>query len=147
MENAGLFMALQPRIIACGKSMAAFSMAVRFLTGPAVMAASSIAVGLRGVLLHVAIVQASSLKHQIRRPTYYSIQTSTSSVSNSLLVYIFRRLFRRESSLLSSPRNTTFIPTSSAPGGFESAAPPRPFSLIFALLLLIMHHQLKAQTN
>jgi auxin efflux carrier family len=53
----GLFMALQPRIIACGNSVAAFAMAVRFLTGPAVMAAASIAVGLRGVLLHVAIVQ------------------------------------------------------------------------------------------
>jgi hypothetical protein len=32
-------------------------MAVRFLTGPAVMAAASFAVGLRGTLLHVAIVQ------------------------------------------------------------------------------------------
>ena len=32
-------------------------MAVRFLTGPAVIAATSIAIGLRGVLLHVAIVQ------------------------------------------------------------------------------------------
>ncbi|XP_051138564.1 probable auxin efflux carrier component 1b [Andrographis paniculata] len=59
MFSLGLFMALQPRIIACGKSVAAFSMAVRFLTGPAVMAAASIAVGLRGVLLHVAIVQAA----------------------------------------------------------------------------------------
>ncbi|KAL8153558.1 hypothetical protein V2J09_011318 [Rumex salicifolius] len=56
---AGLFMALQPRIIACGNSVATFSMAVRFLTGPAVMAAASIAVGLRDVLLHVAIVQAA----------------------------------------------------------------------------------------
>lgn len=53
----GLFMALQPRIIACGNRVAAFAMAVRFFTGPAVMAAASIAVGLRGVLLHVAIVQ------------------------------------------------------------------------------------------
>lgn len=53
----GLFMALQPRIIACGNSTAAFAMAVRFLTGPAVMAAASIVVGLRGTLLHVAIVQ------------------------------------------------------------------------------------------
>ncbi|KAF9592965.1 hypothetical protein IFM89_019269 [Coptis chinensis] len=56
-NEPGLFMALQPNIIACGKSVATFSMAVRFLTGPAVMAAASIAVGLRGVLLHVAIVQ------------------------------------------------------------------------------------------
>ncbi|GER51912.1 auxin efflux carrier [Striga asiatica] len=59
MFSLGLFMALQPRIIACGKSVAAFSMAIRFLTGPAVMAAASIAVGLRGVLLRVAIVQAA----------------------------------------------------------------------------------------
>ncbi|KAI5663833.1 hypothetical protein M9H77_23156 [Catharanthus roseus] len=59
MFSLGLFMALQPRIIACGKSIAAFSMGVRFLTGPAVMAAASIAVGLRGTLLHIAIVQAA----------------------------------------------------------------------------------------
>ncbi|KAK4362055.1 hypothetical protein RND71_017296 [Anisodus tanguticus] len=59
MFSLGLFMALQPRIIACGNSVAAFAMAVRFLTGPAVMAAASIAVGLRGTLLHVAIVQAA----------------------------------------------------------------------------------------
>lgn len=54
-------MALQPKIIACGKSVATFAMAVRFLTGPAVIAACSIAVGLRGVLLHVAIVQVNLL--------------------------------------------------------------------------------------
>ncbi|EPS70360.1 auxin efflux carrier [Genlisea aurea] len=59
MFSLGLFMALQPRIIACGKTLAIFSMGVRFLTGPAVMAAASVAVGLRGVLLHVAIVQAA----------------------------------------------------------------------------------------
>ncbi|KAK8948801.1 Auxin efflux carrier component 1 [Platanthera zijinensis] len=59
MFSLGLFMALQPRIIACGNNVAAFSMAVRFLAGPAVMAAASIAVGLRGVLLHVAVVQAA----------------------------------------------------------------------------------------
>ncbi|XP_057984280.1 probable auxin efflux carrier component 1b [Malania oleifera] len=56
---AGLFMALQPRIIACGNTIAAFAMGVRFLTGPAVMAAASIAVGVRGTLLHIAIVQAA----------------------------------------------------------------------------------------
>ena len=53
----GLFMALQPKIIACGSSIAAFGMAVRFLIGPAVMAAASIAIGIRGILLHVAIIQ------------------------------------------------------------------------------------------
>lgn len=59
MFSLGLFMALQPKIIACGQRVATFSMAVRFLTGPAVMAATSIAIGIRGVLLHVAIVQAA----------------------------------------------------------------------------------------
>ncbi|XP_075634256.1 auxin efflux carrier component 4-like [Castanea sativa] len=59
MFSLGLFMALQPKIIACGNSVASFAMAVRFLTGPAVMAAASIAVGLRGRLLHIAIVQAA----------------------------------------------------------------------------------------
>ncbi|KAK7379922.1 hypothetical protein VNO78_34198 [Psophocarpus tetragonolobus] len=59
MFSLGLFMALQPKIIACGNSVATFAMAVRFLTGPAVMAAASIAVGLRGNLLRTAIVQAA----------------------------------------------------------------------------------------
>ncbi|KAL9442304.1 hypothetical protein AB3S75_020745 [Citrus x aurantiifolia] len=59
MFSLGLFMALQPKIIACGKSAATFAMAVRFFTGPAVIAATSIAIGLRGVLLHIAIVQAA----------------------------------------------------------------------------------------
>ncbi|KAL4610762.1 hypothetical protein ACB092_08G075000 [Castanea dentata] len=59
MFALGLFMALQPKIIACGKSLAVFSMAVRFLVGPAVIAVTSIAVGLRGVLLQVAIIQAA----------------------------------------------------------------------------------------
>ena len=44
-------------MIACGNSVAAFAMAIRFLTGPAVMAIASIAIGLRGTLLRVAIVQ------------------------------------------------------------------------------------------
>ncbi|KAH7677269.1 Membrane transport protein [Dioscorea alata] len=59
MFSLGLFMALQPKMIACGNSVAAFSMAVRFIVGPVVMAVASYVVGLRGVLLHVAIVQAA----------------------------------------------------------------------------------------
>ncbi|KAJ8449768.1 hypothetical protein Cgig2_001424 [Carnegiea gigantea] len=54
-----LFMALQPKIIACGKTVAASTMAVRFFVGPALMAATSAAVGIRGALLHLAIVQAT----------------------------------------------------------------------------------------
>lgn len=50
-------MALQPRIIACGKKQAAIGMAIRFLAGPAVMTIASVVVGIRGKILKVSIVQ------------------------------------------------------------------------------------------
>ncbi|KAJ0972105.1 hypothetical protein J5N97_020064 [Dioscorea zingiberensis] len=59
MFSLGLFMALQPRIIACGAQMACIGMAIRFISGPMIMSAASVAVGLRGVHLHTAIVQAA----------------------------------------------------------------------------------------
>ncbi|KAL6842638.1 hypothetical protein ACP4OV_027482 [Aristida adscensionis] len=59
MFSLGLFMALQPKILACGFRAASISMAFRFLAGPAVMAAASFAIGLRGTLLRIAIVQAA----------------------------------------------------------------------------------------
>ncbi|KAL6006891.1 putative auxin efflux carrier component 1b [Asimina triloba] len=58
MFSLGLFMALQPRIIACGTKLAAYGMLVRFLAGPAVMAIASVAVGLKGRILKVSIVQS-----------------------------------------------------------------------------------------
>ncbi|KAG6748618.1 hypothetical protein POTOM_048547 [Populus tomentosa] len=59
MFSLGLFMALQPRIIACGNRMAVYGMLARFLAGPAVMAVASIGVGLRGTTLKLSIVQAA----------------------------------------------------------------------------------------
>ncbi|KAF8402242.1 hypothetical protein HHK36_013194 [Tetracentron sinense] len=59
MFSLGLFMALQPRIIACGNRLAVYGMLVRFLAGPAVMAVAAIGVGLRGTVLRVSIVQAA----------------------------------------------------------------------------------------
>ncbi|XP_027330692.1 auxin efflux carrier component 6 [Abrus precatorius] len=59
MFSLGLFMALQPRIIACGTKRAVMGMVIRFLCGPLVMSASSIAIGLRQDKLHTAIVQAA----------------------------------------------------------------------------------------
>ncbi|CAO2170774.1 unnamed protein product [Urochloa humidicola] len=59
MFSLGLFMALQPRLIACGWRDAGISTAVRFLAGPIVMAVASLAIGLRGSILQVAIVQAA----------------------------------------------------------------------------------------
>ena len=54
-------MALQPRIIACGTKRAVMGMLIRFLCGPLIMSASSIAIGLRHHILHTAIVQVFEL--------------------------------------------------------------------------------------
>jgi hypothetical protein len=70
-------MALQPRIIACGNKVATFSMMVRFLTGPAIMAAASIAVGLRGTLLRVAIVQVKADEGNTHTHTRPATPTNT----------------------------------------------------------------------
>ncbi|KAJ4707503.1 Auxin efflux carrier component [Melia azedarach] len=59
MFSLGLFMASRPRIIACGTRMAALAMAMKFIIGPALMAASSLAIGLRGTLFRIAFVQAA----------------------------------------------------------------------------------------
>ena len=56
-KNAGLFMALQPRIIACGTKRATMGMVIRFICGPILMSAASILIGLKEVKLHAAIVQ------------------------------------------------------------------------------------------
>ena len=69
----GLFMALQTRLIACGKSNTIFRMVLRFLTGPAVMEFDSIAIGLRGRILHIAIVQVSSSIFHSIMPMFSSI--------------------------------------------------------------------------
>lgn len=50
-------MALQPRIIACGGKRATMGMVIRFICGPLIMSAASVAIGLRGVKLRAAIVQ------------------------------------------------------------------------------------------
>ena len=50
-------MASRPSIIACGIPMAMVAMAMKFIVGPALIAVASIAVGLKGTVLKVAIVQ------------------------------------------------------------------------------------------
>ncbi|XP_057952911.1 auxin efflux carrier component 5-like [Malania oleifera] len=59
MFNMGLFMAKQKRIISCGKTLTVFGMILRFIGGPAAMAIGAIAVGLRGDVLRIAIIQAA----------------------------------------------------------------------------------------
>ncbi|KAL1208691.1 Auxin efflux carrier component 6 [Cardamine amara subsp. amara] len=59
MFSLGLFMALQPKMIACGAKKATMGMLIRFTAGPLFMAAASLIVGLKGSRLHAAIVQAA----------------------------------------------------------------------------------------
>lgn len=53
----GMFMASQEKVIACGMSLTAFGMVLKFIAGPAAMAIGAIAVGLHGDVLRVAIIQ------------------------------------------------------------------------------------------
>ncbi|KAI5445900.1 auxin efflux carrier component 2 [Lathyrus oleraceus] len=59
MFSLGIFMALQPKIISCGKTAAAMSMLLKFLLGPALFGATSAAVGVRGDVFKIGIVQAA----------------------------------------------------------------------------------------
>lgn len=59
MFSMGLFMAQQEKVLACGPSYAALGLVLKFALGPAAMAIGSIAVGLRGDVLRVAIIQAA----------------------------------------------------------------------------------------
>nr|XP_010927704.1 auxin efflux carrier component 5 isoform X2 [Elaeis guineensis] len=59
MFSMGLFMGMKEKIVACGPSLTAFGMALKFVAGPAAMAIGAITVGLRGDLLSVAIIQAA----------------------------------------------------------------------------------------
>ncbi|CAH9080548.1 unnamed protein product [Cuscuta epithymum] len=59
MFSMGLFMALQHKVIACGGRLTLLGMALKFIVGPAAMALASIAVGLRGNVLRIAIIQAA----------------------------------------------------------------------------------------
>ncbi|XP_026382990.1 auxin efflux carrier component 5-like isoform X2 [Papaver somniferum] len=59
MFSMGLFTALQEKILACGVRLTLFGLVLRFIAGPAAMAIGCLAVGLRGDVLRVAIVQAA----------------------------------------------------------------------------------------
>ncbi|KAF8694932.1 hypothetical protein HU200_038038 [Digitaria exilis] len=59
MFSMGLFMALQKKIIACGVWPTMLGMALRFVAGPAATTAGAVALGLRGDVLRLAIIQAA----------------------------------------------------------------------------------------
>ncbi|PUZ44253.1 hypothetical protein GQ55_8G075100 [Panicum hallii var. hallii] len=59
MFASGTFIARQKRFVPCGYGMAAISMALKFLVGPVVVLLTSVAIGLHGILLRIAVVQAA----------------------------------------------------------------------------------------
>lgn len=59
MFASGTFIARQSRFVPCGYAVASISMVLKFLIGPVVMLLASLAIGLHGTLLHIAVVQAA----------------------------------------------------------------------------------------
>lgn len=59
MFSMGLFMALQEKIIVCGAGPTVLGMVLRFVAGPAATAVGAVALGLRGDVLRLAIIQAA----------------------------------------------------------------------------------------
>ena len=53
-------MALQEKIIVCGAGLTALGMALRFVAGPAATDAVAVALGLRGDVLRLAIIQVTA---------------------------------------------------------------------------------------
>ncbi|KAM0830287.1 hypothetical protein ACQ4PT_066305 [Festuca glaucescens] len=59
MFASGTFIARQSRFVPCGYPIASMSMVLKFLIGPVVMLLASLAIGMHGTLLHIAVVQAA----------------------------------------------------------------------------------------
>ncbi|KAG8380294.1 hypothetical protein BUALT_Bualt06G0000700 [Buddleja alternifolia] len=59
MFSMGLFMALQEKVIACGVRLTMYSMVLRFIGGPLTSVVGALALGLRGTILRIAIIQAA----------------------------------------------------------------------------------------
>ena len=58
-------MALQEKLIACGATLTIIGMVLKFIAGPAAMAIGSIAMGLHGDVLRVAIIQVNFCNQKI----------------------------------------------------------------------------------
>ncbi|KAG2601365.1 probable auxin efflux carrier component 9 [Panicum virgatum] len=59
MFASGTFIARQSRFVPCGYTIASLSMVLKFLIGPVIMLLVSLAIGMHGTLLHIAVVQAA----------------------------------------------------------------------------------------
>ncbi|VAH65045.1 unnamed protein product [Triticum turgidum subsp. durum] len=59
MFASGTFIARQSRFVPSGYAIASMSMVLKFLIGPVVMLLASLAIGMHGTLLHIAVVQVN----------------------------------------------------------------------------------------
>ncbi|KAL6346268.1 hypothetical protein AAG906_033064 [Vitis piasezkii] len=59
MFSLGFFMAMQGKVMACGATLTAFGMIIRFIATPVTMGVVALAMGLRGNVLRIAIIQAA----------------------------------------------------------------------------------------
>lgn len=76
ITDAGLFMAQQEKIIACGVGLSMYGMCLRFVCGPLITGVSALALGLRSDILAIVIIQvkqASSTCLEIIIIIYYFI--------------------------------------------------------------------------
>lgn len=56
-------MARQKKVVACGSTLTALGMVLKFVAGPAAMAMACLAVGLHGDVLRVAIIQVNTSQY------------------------------------------------------------------------------------
>ncbi|RRT78248.1 hypothetical protein BHE74_00050335 [Ensete ventricosum] len=96
-------MALQPRIIVCGNLAAVIAMAIRFLAGPAFMAIASFAVGIRGELLRIAIVQfCDSFDLMIDLFFSWMLERRQAALPQGIVPFVFAKEYNLHADILST---------------------------------------------
>ncbi|KAG2576297.1 hypothetical protein PVAP13_6NG016229 [Panicum virgatum] len=88
MFASGTFIARQSRFVPCGYTIASLSMVLKFLIGPVIMLLVSLAIGMHGTLLHIAVVQAA-LPLAVTSFVYaeeYKVHADIMSTGESVLV-------------------------------------------------------------
>ncbi|KAG9149821.1 hypothetical protein Leryth_023638 [Lithospermum erythrorhizon] len=86
MFSMGLFMAVQPKIVACGSGLTIVAMVLRFVVGPAAMVIASLVVRLHGDIFRASFIQAA-LPQAITAFVFakeYSLHAEVFSVSISV---------------------------------------------------------------
>lgn len=89
--HAGYFIALQERFIACGVGLTLYAMVLRFVVGPALTAVGSLAMGLHGKVLRIAVIQVTYLQPSTIFSAHHLIphcQTTTTIIRTSCSFFV-----------------------------------------------------------